>query len=121
MIVLYDLGLLAAWSPMAAARFTTEVFPWLLLANPADAFRLYNLAASEATAAAAGIGGAANTIPAAQALASIALWPLAASPRRGRRLPKGDPMKRPSIIPAALLALAACSEERPPTCPPRSP
>lgn len=39
-------------------------------------FRLYNLAASEATAAAAGIGAAAQTIPPAHALASILLWPL---------------------------------------------
>ncbi len=58
--------------------FTTRIFPWLLVLNPADAFRLYNLAASEATAAAAGIGGAAQAIPAIHALASILLWPLAA-------------------------------------------
>jgi Cu-processing system permease protein len=48
------------------------------LANPADAFRLYNLAASEATAAASGLGGAAQTIPAAHALISVLLWPIAA-------------------------------------------
>jgi Cu-processing system permease protein len=78
LIVLYDLGLLAAVVADGGGAFTTDVFPWLLLANPADAFRLFNLAASEATAAAAGIGAAANTIPAWQALASIALWPLAA-------------------------------------------
>lgn len=77
MIVLYDLGLLAGVVADAGGYFTTDIFPWLLIANPADAFRLYNLAASEATAAAAGIGGAANTIPAAHALASILLWPLA--------------------------------------------
>jgi len=77
MIVLYDLGLLAAVVADGGGSFTTDIFPWLLLANPADAFRLYNLAASEATAAAAGIGGAANTIPALHALISIAVWPLA--------------------------------------------
>jgi len=76
LVVLYDLGLLAAVVADGGGWFTTQVFPWLLLANPADAFRLYNLAASEATAAAAGIGGAANTIPAAWALASVALWPV---------------------------------------------
>jgi Cu-processing system permease protein len=54
--------------------FTTQVFPWLLLANPADAFRLYNLAASEAAGAAAGIAGAAQTIPPAWALTSLLLW-----------------------------------------------
>ncbi len=75
LVVLYDLGLLAAVVADGGGTFTTDVFPWLLLANPADAFRLYNLAASEATAAAAGIGGAANAIAAWQALASLALWP----------------------------------------------
>jgi Cu-processing system permease protein len=78
LIVLYDLGLLAAVVADGGGTFTREVFPWLLLANPADSFRLYNLAASEATAAAAGISGAANTIPPHQALASLALWPVAA-------------------------------------------
>ncbi|GAA0302970.1 ABC transporter permease [Rhodovulum strictum] len=76
LIVLYNLGLLAAVVTDGGGRFTTQVFPWLLLANPADAFRLYNLAASDATAAAAGLGGAASTIPAPLALASVALWPL---------------------------------------------
>lgn len=78
LIVLYDLGLLAAVVADDGGRFTAEVFPWLLVANPADAFRLYNLAASEATAAASGIGGAANTIPLGRALTSILLWPLLA-------------------------------------------
>ncbi|RBI83626.1 ABC transporter permease [Rhodosalinus halophilus] len=78
LIVLYDLGLLAAVVADGGGAFTTEVFPWLLLANPADAFRLFNLASSEATAAAAGISGAANAIPAWQALVSIGLWPAAA-------------------------------------------
>ena len=78
LIVLYDLGLLAAVVADGGGSFTTEIFPWLLLANPADAFRLYNLAASEATAAASGIGGAANSIPPLRALASLALWPILA-------------------------------------------
>jgi len=78
LIVLYDLGLLAGVVASGDGAFTTDIFPWMLLANPADAFRLYNLAASDATAAAAGVGGAATTIPAIRALASIMLWPLAA-------------------------------------------
>jgi len=48
------------------------------LANPADAFRLFNLAASQATSAAAGVAGAANTIPVWASLTSIVLWPAAA-------------------------------------------
>ena len=78
LIVLYDLGLLAAIVADRGGAFTTRVFPWLILANPADAFRLYNLSASEATAAAAGIGGAAAKVPGVYALASAILWPLAA-------------------------------------------
>jgi Cu-processing system permease protein len=78
MIVLYDLGLLAAIVADNGGAFTTRVLPYALLANPADAFRLFNLAASEATAAAAGVAGAANTIPVWQSLASILAWPLAA-------------------------------------------
>lgn len=78
MIVLYDLGLLAAVVSDGGGWFTTEAFPWLLIANPADAFRLFNLAASEAASAAAGVAGAANTIPPAHALASMLLWPVLA-------------------------------------------
>ena len=74
-VVLYDLallGLIVSQGGEALGR----ALPALLLANPADAFRLYNLGASEATAAAAGLGGAAATIPLWQALASLVLWPL---------------------------------------------
>jgi len=78
LIVLFDLGLLAAIVADDGGSFTDTVFPWLLVGNPADAFRLFNLAASDATAAAAGLAGAANTIPLEQALASITLWPVAA-------------------------------------------
>lgn len=77
-IVLYDLGLLAAVVSDDGGWFTQHAFPWMLIANPADAFRLYNLAASEATAAASGIAGAAGTILPGRALASVALWPLIA-------------------------------------------
>ncbi|GIL01291.1 MAG: nitrous oxide metabolic protein [Alphaproteobacteria bacterium] len=76
MIVLYDLGLLAAIVADNGGLFTTRVFPWFLVANPADAFRLYNLAASEATAAAAGVAGAAGTVALSHVLASMLVWPL---------------------------------------------
>jgi Cu-processing system permease protein len=78
LIVLYDLGLLAGVVAGGDGTFTTQVFPWLLLANPADAFRLYNLAASEAATAAAGIGGAAATVPTLQSLLSLVAWPVLA-------------------------------------------
>lgn len=77
-VVLYDLGLLAAVVADGGGRFTTDVFPFALLVNPADAFRLFNLAASGATAAAAGVAGAANSIPLWQSAASVLVWPLVA-------------------------------------------
>lgn len=78
LIVLWDLGLLAAVVANGDGLFATQVFPGLLIANPADAFRLFNLSASQATAAAAGVGGAADTIPLWHSAASILLWPPAA-------------------------------------------
>ena len=78
LVVLYDLGLLAAVVADDGGVFTTKVFPLALLANPADAFRLFNLTASQATQAAAGVGGAANAISQWQSLLSVALWPLIA-------------------------------------------
>lgn len=77
-VVLYDLALLAMIVSDGGGIFTTEVLPVALLANPADAFRLFNLSAAEATAAAAGVGGAAATIPLWQSALSLLVWPLAA-------------------------------------------
>lgn len=78
LVVLYDLALLSAIVADNGGWFTTEAFPIALLANPADAFRLFNLTASGATAAAAGVGGAADAIPLWQSFASVILWPFAA-------------------------------------------
>lgn len=78
LVVLYDLGLLAAVVADDGGTFTKDVFPYALLANPADAFRLFNLTASQAIAAASGVGGAAGSIPAWQSLLSILVWPLLA-------------------------------------------
>lgn len=75
-VVLYDLALLAAVVADNGGSFTKNVFPAALLANPADAFRLFNLTASQAGGVAAGIGGAAGTIPQWQSLMSILLWPV---------------------------------------------
>lgn len=77
-VVLYDLALLAGIVAGGDGYFTRHVFPVALVASPADAFRLYNLAASQATAAASGIAGAANSLPPLAALASLVLWPVAA-------------------------------------------
>lgn len=78
-IVLYDLGLLAAIVADDGGAFTTRVFPWLLVANPADAFRIFNLAASDAVGAATGLAGAAHAIAAWKPLASLIAWPVAAA------------------------------------------
>ncbi|MDT8343805.1 MAG: ABC transporter permease subunit [Thermohalobaculum sp.] len=77
-VVLYDLALLGAvvWSGDGA--FTRDIFPWLLAANPADAFRLWNVAASEGVALASGMGGAASALPGWAAPLSLLLWPVAA-------------------------------------------
>lgn len=75
-VVLWDLALLAAVVADDGGSFTTTFLPSALLANPADAFRLFNLSASQATAAAAGLGGAANSIPPQAALATMLLWPI---------------------------------------------
>jgi len=78
LVVLYDLALLAAVVADDGGTFTTQFFPAALLANPADAFRLFNLTASQATAAASGIGAAAASIALWKSLLSVLVWPVIA-------------------------------------------
>lgn len=78
LVVLYDLGLLVLIVADGGGGFTTRFLPPALLANPADAFRLFNLSASEAAAAAAGMGAAAASVPLWQSAASILIWPVIA-------------------------------------------
>jgi Cu-processing system permease protein len=77
-VVLYDLALLAMIVADGGGPLTTHVLPVALLASPADAFRVFNLSAASAVAAAGGIGGAAKAIPLWQSATSILLWPVAA-------------------------------------------
>jgi len=79
LVVLYDLGLLAAIVADDGGFFTTKVFPWLLVANPADALRIYNLAASDAVGAASGLAGAAQSIAVWKPLASLLIWVVVAA------------------------------------------
>jgi Cu-processing system permease protein len=74
-VVLYDVALLGAVMAGGDGVFTTQVFPWLVLANPADAFRLYNLVLLEG-APVAGIDGLARSLPVAPeaALLTLILW-----------------------------------------------
>ena len=78
-IVLYDLGLLAAVVADDGGAFTTEVFPWALVLNPADAFRIFNLAASGAVDAASGLSGAASSIASWKPLVALWVWPVIAA------------------------------------------
>lgn len=78
LVVLYDVALLGAIMAAGEGTFATRVFPWLVIANPADAFRLYNLTLIE-TAPVAGIDGLARTLPfpPVAALAGLGLWLIA--------------------------------------------
>jgi len=77
-VVLYDLGLLGALVYDSDGTFARRIFPWLLALNPADAFRLFNLAGSDQLALATGLTGAATAIPAWAAAVSLGVWPVAA-------------------------------------------
>ncbi len=75
-VVLYDLGLLGAVVIDAGGYFTQNVFPWMLAANPADAFRLWNVAAAPDVALATGMAGVASGLPGWVPPASLCFWGL---------------------------------------------
>ena len=75
-VVLYDLGLLGAVVMDEGGVFTQSIFPWLMVANPADAFRVWNIAASETIAVTSGMTGAASALPGWAAPLSLLIWPL---------------------------------------------
>ncbi|TRD23224.1 ABC transporter permease [Palleronia caenipelagi] len=75
-VVLYDLALLAAVVVDGDGVFTRAVFPWVMTANPADAFRLWNIAGTESVAIAAGMSGVAQSLPRWAAPLSLVIWPL---------------------------------------------
>ena len=77
-VVLYDLALLASVVMSGDGTFTQHIFPWVMTANPADAFRLWNIAGSESVALVAGMAGVADSLPRWAAPLSLALWPLLA-------------------------------------------
>jgi len=79
-VVLYDLALLGALIAAGDGVFAKTVFPWLVLANPGDAFRLYNLAGLGDGVPVAGLDGLAGTMPfpPAATLATLGIWLAAA-------------------------------------------
>lgn len=76
LVALYDLALLGALVADKSGDFSREAYPWLLMANPADAFRLFNLSALDLGGYATGLSGAGEALPFAPALAlvSLAVW-----------------------------------------------
>jgi Cu-processing system permease protein len=72
-VVLYDLALLGALVSDAGGYFSTAIFPWLLVANPADAFRLYNMAALDLGSGATGLSGLSGALPYGAALPVVLL------------------------------------------------
>ncbi len=77
-VVLYDLGLLGALVADDGGSFTKTVFPWLLVANPADAFRLLNMPQDTVSTLATGLGAAGQASGFTAQLASLLLWPVLA-------------------------------------------
>ena len=62
-VVLYDLALLGGLLASKDGFFARTVFPWLLVFNPADAFRLYNMSAIDAVAVGSNLGGSGSELP----------------------------------------------------------
>lgn len=75
-VVLFDLGLLGAVVMDAGGTFTETVFPWVMVANPADAFRVWNISASDGVALSSGMAGAAKALPFWAAPLSLLAWPI---------------------------------------------
>ena len=73
-VVLYDLVLLAGLMGDDGGFFTKVLFPYLVIANPGDAFRIFNLAALEAAAPVSGLDGLASTLPFPPIYAALTLF-----------------------------------------------
>ena len=63
LVVLYDLALLGALVANPSGVFASSVFPYAVLLNPADAFRLFNLTALGASELVGGMAGVSETLP----------------------------------------------------------
>jgi Cu-processing system permease protein len=56
-VVLYDLALLGGLLVSVDGFFVKSAFPWLLVSNPADAFRVFNMRVVDASMMQTGLGG----------------------------------------------------------------
>lgn len=90
-VVLFDLGLLGAVVLDQGGFFTVNLFPWVMVANPADAFRLWNVAASEGVAITTGMTGVATSLPGWAAPLSMLVWLLLAFALAGAALRRLEP------------------------------
>ncbi|NOX73807.1 MAG: ABC transporter permease subunit [Alphaproteobacteria bacterium] len=77
-VVLYDLGLLGALVADGGGTFTKTFFPWLLVANPADAFRLLNMPVVTTAELASGLSAAGSVSGTFGQLTSLVVWPVLA-------------------------------------------
>lgn len=62
-VVLYDLALLGGLLASADGFFAKVLFPYLLLANPADAFRVFNMSAIDAGGISTGLAAEGHSMP----------------------------------------------------------
>ncbi|WP_440997428.1 ABC transporter permease subunit [Arhodomonas sp. SL1] len=74
LVVLYDMGLLAALTATGGEGLIGRVVPALLLINPADAYRLFNLSGMAEVAAFSGLGAAGSGVPPWQPFLSLLVW-----------------------------------------------
>ena len=75
-VVLYDIALLGALVADNGGFFTQTIFPFLLVANPSDAFRILSLPEISNNALSSGLGAAANATNNISSLISLLLWPI---------------------------------------------
>ena len=73
MVVLYDLALLGVLVADPGGVFAAKVFPFAVLLNPADAFRLFNLTALGASDLVGGMAGVSDALPFDPRLALLSL------------------------------------------------
>ncbi len=90
-VVLYDLGLLGALVMDNGGLFSTRLFSWFLVANPADAFRIFNLSGARDPSLATGFSGAAGGLDGRVFLLSLLLWPLLGLALARRLLKRVEP------------------------------
>ncbi len=76
LVVLYDLGLLGALVADNGGYFTSTIFPFLLLANPTDAFRLLNMPEVSVAVLASGLNAAGPAAGMNALVASLLGWPV---------------------------------------------